>query len=361
MEYLAGHGMWPCSVTPAAFNQDIGSWRYLAGREHECHVHGRSRVQSTDRLMEYGAGHEHRPHVPMTPASFNQAISAWDTSQVTDMQYMFIRATSFNQDISSWSTSKVTDMNNMFKGAAAFYQDITGWTTTSLIYSTDMFAGATAWLDRVQRGDGTGTSTNGPISEWVHKPCLRDERAQSGWCVPCEPNFIHIEGYDPAVGDTTCDEMTCCQAKMKRSGMIIKRKPKPKPNLNPHLSPYSCASDQGRVVFSLVDDNEVKDLPDTAAEIAAGFYNRNAYYIGNAELETHRHQICKDVPGALEGERGDSECITNCVDIVDSLFSCSSGSVSSSGTKNMIIALTGQLEPNTCGCILRPRNRLRLE
>jgi hypothetical protein len=89
-----------------------------------------------------------------------------------------------------------------------------------------MFAGATAWLDRVQRGDGTGTSTNGPISEWVHKPCLRDERAQSGWCVPCEPNFIHIEGYDPAVGDTTCDEMTCCQAKMKRSGMIIKRKPK---------------------------------------------------------------------------------------------------------------------------------------
>jgi hypothetical protein len=115
-------------------------------------------------------------------------------------------------------------MNNMFKGAAAFYQDITGWTTTSLIYSTDMFTDAGAWLNRLER-DGT-TSTDGPSNVWVHKPCLRDERAQSGWCVPCEPNFIHIEGYDPAVGDTTCDEMTCCQAKMKRSGMIIKRKPK---------------------------------------------------------------------------------------------------------------------------------------
>jgi hypothetical protein len=109
----------------------------------------------------------------------------------------------------------VTDMNNMFKGAAAFYQDITGWTTTSLIYSTDMFTDAGAWLNRLER-DGT-TSTDGPSNVWVHKPCLRDERAQSGWCVPCEPNFIHIEGYDPAVGDTTCDEMTCCQAKMKRS------------------------------------------------------------------------------------------------------------------------------------------------
>jgi len=305
----------------AAFNQPIGSWNT-------------SQVKNT-------------AHMFRDATSFNQAIGAWDTSQVTDMQYMFIRATSFNQDISSWSTSKVTDMNNMFKGAAAFYQDITGWTTTSLIYSTDMFTGTTAWLDRVQRGDGTGTSTDGPISEWVHKPCLRDERAQSGWCVPCEPNLIHIEGYDPAVGDTTCDEMTCCQAKMKRSGMIIKRKPKPKPNLNPHLSPYSCASDQGRVVFSLVDDNDVKDLPSTAAGIAAGFYNPNAFYIGNAELEAidiKSAKMCLERSKA----RGDSECTTNCVDIVDSLFSCSPGSISSSGTKNMIMAMTGQLEPSTC-------------
>ena len=177
--------------------------------------------------------------------------------------------------------------------------------------------------------------------------CIRD-RAQSGWCVPCEPNFIHIEGYDPAVGNTTCDEMTCCQAKMKRSGMIIKRKPKPEPNLNPHLSPYSCASDQGRVVFSLVDDNDVKDLPSTAAGIAAGFYNPNAFYIGNAELEAidiKSAKMCLERSKA----RGDSECTTNCVDIVDSLFSCSPGSISSSGTKNMIMAMTGQLEPNTCG------------
>jgi surface protein len=276
---------------------------------------------------------------------FNGDVSTWDVSSVTDMNNMFIRAGAFNQDISSWSTSKVTDMNNMFKGAAAFYQDITGWTTTSLIYSTDMFTDAGAWLNRLER-DGT-TSTDGPSNVWVHKPCLRDERAQSGWCVPCEPNFIHIEGYDPAVGDTTCDEMTCCQAKMKRSGMIIKRKPKPKPNLNPHLSPYSCASDQGRVVFSLVDDNDVKDLPSTAAGIAAGFYNPNAFYIGNAELEAidiKSAKMCLERSKA----RGDSECTTNCVDIVDSLFSCSPGSISSSGTKNMIMAMTGQLEPNTC-------------
>ena len=188
----------------AVFNGAVGTW-------------DTSQVQSLSDMFR-GA------------AAFNQDIGNWNTSQVTNMASMFrsdaLPRNAFNQDIGSWDTSEVTVMNTMFKGAAVFYQDITGWSTTSLTNSTGMFTGATAWLDRVQRGDGTGTSTDGPISEWVHKPCLRDERAQSGWCVPCESNFIHIEGYDPAVGDTTCDEMTCCQAKMKRSGMIIKRKPK---------------------------------------------------------------------------------------------------------------------------------------
>ena len=135
---------------------------------------------------------------------FNGDVSTWDVSSVTDMTNMFIRATSFNQDISSWNTSKVTDMRYMFKEAAAFYQDITGWTTTSLTTSTGMFTGATAWLDRVQRGDGTGTSTDGPISEWVHKPCLANERALSGWCVPCGGGGIRPAGDDPSSGDTMC-------------------------------------------------------------------------------------------------------------------------------------------------------------
>jgi surface protein len=155
--------------------------------------------------------------------AFNQDISSWSTSKVTDMNNMFQGATSFNQDISSWNTSQVTDMRYMFKKAAAFYQDITGWSDASL--TTGMFTGATAWLDRVQRGDGTGTSTDGPISDWVHKPCLIDERVQSGWCVPCEYNHVNAQGDDPAASvDTACDELTCCQSKMKRVGMIIKRK-----------------------------------------------------------------------------------------------------------------------------------------
>jgi surface protein len=39
-------------------------------------------------------------------------LTSWDTSNSTDMSYMF-RATAFNGDISQWNTEKVTTMYKM--------------------------------------------------------------------------------------------------------------------------------------------------------------------------------------------------------------------------------------------------------
>jgi surface protein len=50
--------------------------------------------------------------------SFNQDISAWDTSNVKSMKRMFKGASSFDQDLSDWDISSLTDASLMFKGSA---------------------------------------------------------------------------------------------------------------------------------------------------------------------------------------------------------------------------------------------------
>ena len=52
--------------------------------------------------------------------NFNQDISKWDTSKVTNMYRMFYRAENFNQIIGDWDTSKVTNAFEMLVGATSF-------------------------------------------------------------------------------------------------------------------------------------------------------------------------------------------------------------------------------------------------
>jgi surface protein len=46
--------------------------------------------------------------------SFNQDITSWDVSSVTNMNQMFYAAGAFNQNIDSWIVAKVTGMSSMF-------------------------------------------------------------------------------------------------------------------------------------------------------------------------------------------------------------------------------------------------------
>ncbi|WP_434323619.1 BspA family leucine-rich repeat surface protein [Mycoplasma capricolum subsp. capricolum] len=64
--------------------------------------------------------------------SFNQDISSWNTSNVTDMANMFYCAYSFNQPIGNWDTSNVTNMEFMFDDAVSFNQDLSKWNTSKV-------------------------------------------------------------------------------------------------------------------------------------------------------------------------------------------------------------------------------------
>ena len=58
--------------------------------------------------------------------TFNEDLSGWDVSSVTNMWVMFSYS-GFNQDISDWDVSSVTDMTRMLYGATSFNQDLCAW------------------------------------------------------------------------------------------------------------------------------------------------------------------------------------------------------------------------------------------
>lgn len=69
-------------------------------------------------------------------------IKDWDTSQVTDMSYLFSYQPTFNENISGWDVSNVNDMNGMFMCASAFNIDISNWKIKTGADLSCMFFGA---------------------------------------------------------------------------------------------------------------------------------------------------------------------------------------------------------------------------
>jgi surface protein len=63
------------------------------------------------------------------------------------MYRIFSESEAFNQDISGWDVSNVTDMKGMFLNTTAFNQDLSGWCVLSIPSEPSNFAtGATSWV-----------------------------------------------------------------------------------------------------------------------------------------------------------------------------------------------------------------------
>jgi surface protein len=59
--------------------------------------------------------------------AFNQDLSGWDVSQVTDFSRMFAGSFVFNQDLSGWDVSASFDFSGMFEDALSFNQSLCDW------------------------------------------------------------------------------------------------------------------------------------------------------------------------------------------------------------------------------------------
>lgn len=58
---------------------------------------------------------------------------------------MFRNNPAFNQDISQWNVSAVTNMNLMFFNAVTFNQDLSGWDVSNVTSRFEFACGASSW------------------------------------------------------------------------------------------------------------------------------------------------------------------------------------------------------------------------
>ena len=141
-------------------------------------------------------------------ALFDQDISAWDVSSVTNMAAMFSGAALFDQDISAWDVSSVTNMAAMFKDATTFNQDLSSWCVKKITTSPDNFnANSGLQLDNLPIwGDCNATWTGTTNNEWD---------TATNWNPSIVPNTSMditipsgLTNYPTATSDVSFDTMT---------------------------------------------------------------------------------------------------------------------------------------------------------
>ncbi len=113
--------------------------------------------------------------------SFDQPLDSWDTSNANNMRSMFEMAGNFNQPINSWVVDSVLDMSYMFRGAESFDRPLNNWNTSSVLNMTWMFRGATFFNQDLSCWDvehlspptnfATGSALTGPNTpKWEMPP-----------------------------------------------------------------------------------------------------------------------------------------------------------------------------------------------
>jgi surface protein len=105
---------------------------------------------------------------------FNSSnVTTWDTSNITDMSYMFASCYAFNQNINGWDVSNVTDFSHMLQRCRVFNQSLNSWDTSSATNMSYMLAGnepyefnKTYWNEAETYSFDPPYAFNSNISSW---------------------------------------------------------------------------------------------------------------------------------------------------------------------------------------------------
>ena len=179
-----------------------------------------SKLTTLNYLFQIRAGYGQAA----VPKKFNDDITNWDTSNVTEMKEVFTGWPEFNQDISNWDTSKVESMHGMFKsskyvgnyymGPTSFNQDISNWNTINVVDMSEMFLGATSFNQDISNWDVSNvknmdymfsgaSSFNQPLGNWD----VSNVKTMFGMF--SDVTSIGIVAFVGKIGRASCRERVC--------------------------------------------------------------------------------------------------------------------------------------------------------
>jgi len=213
------------------FDQDISSWK-------------------TSKISDFG-------YMFDGADSFDKDISSWETSKATSMKFMFASANYFNQDIDSWDTSKVQEMNNMFAFALRFNQNIDSWDTSNVQTFRSMFRSAvsfnqclSSWqptqncvdVSSMFSSSGCPYSTPSPVDEVCKNQnsvwCRGPEQGCKA-CIDSDSIFrVKVTKKAKKATRTTCIQVSNKKKKVRRT-TCKKRTEKGRRRVS-ELCPYTC-------------------------------------------------------------------------------------------------------------------------
>ena len=166
-------------VLTSQFNQDISSWDVSNVTNMNAMFFY---SQFNQDISSWNVSNVTNMSGMFNDSQFNQDISSWNVSNVTDMSSMF-NDSQFNQDISSWDVSKVTKMSGMFRDSK-FNQDISSWNVSNVTNMSYMFIDSSQFNQNLSIWNVTNVTScrafsEGTVSWTLPKPNFTN----------CNPNF----------------------------------------------------------------------------------------------------------------------------------------------------------------------------
>jgi surface protein len=114
-------------------------------------------------------------------AFFNQPVGNWDLSNVTDIGWMFHACVSFNQPLNNWNTSKVILMDHMFHYCNGFNQDLSNWDTSKVTNMNLLLGGANIFNQKLGNWDLSSLSNGSQMLSGTNLNCSNWDQTLVGW------------------------------------------------------------------------------------------------------------------------------------------------------------------------------------